>query len=226
MRRLTFALAAAAFAVVTGVAVADVRVSIENISSDAGVTTPLAPGVWALVESGTPNPLFTAYAADAGNGLEALAEDGNPSMLAASMEGMAGVIAYGVFNTPDGADGPGPLFPGGSYSFTVDPKPGSRLYFATMFVQSNDWFFAPGRGLDLAGDDGMAMKGDMTGKVELWDAGTEADEEIGTGANQAPRQSGPDTGADEMGVVYVIVTGGMYPPPSEMIRVSIGDAMM
>lgn len=226
MRRLTFALAAATFAVVTGVAVADVRVSIENISSDAGVTTPLAPGVWALVESGMPNPLFTAYAADAGSGLEALAEDGDPSMLAASLEGMTGVIAYGVFNTPDGADGPGPLFPGGSYSFTVDAKPGSRLYFATMFVQSNDWFFSPGRGMDLFGDDGMAMKGDMTGRVELWDAGTEQDEEIGTGPNQAPRQSGPDTGADEMGVVYVIVTGGMYPPPSEMVRVTIGDAMM
>ena len=108
----------------------------------------------------------------------------------------------------------------------MDPKPGTRLYFATMFVQSNDWFFSPGRGLDLAGDDGMAMMGDMTGKMELWDAGTEADEEIGAGPNQAPRQSGPNTGADEMGVVYVIVTGGKYPPPSEMIRVSVGDATM
>ena len=106
------------------------------------------------------------------------------------------------------------------------PKPGTRLYFATMFVQSNDWFFSPGRGLDLVGDDGMAMMGDMTDQVELWDAGTEADEAIGAGANQAPRQSGPNTGADEMGVVYVIVTGGMYPAPSEMIRVSVGDAMM
>jgi len=41
---------------------------------------------------------------DRGHGLEAQAEDGNPSPLAASVKKMKGVVASGVFNTPVGDD--------------------------------------------------------------------------------------------------------------------------
>ena len=34
----------------------------------------------------------------------------------------------------------------------------------------------------------------MTDYIHLYDAGTEIDETPGSGPNQAPRQSGPDTG--------------------------------
>ena len=51
----------------------EVVVRIENLVAS---TTPIAPGLWVIHNSGT--PLFKAGMADFGNGLEALAEDGAP----------------------------------------------------------------------------------------------------------------------------------------------------
>ena len=200
------------------------RVTLANISGAESMATPLAPGVWALVAADAANPLFTADAADAGHGLEALAEDGDPSALAAHVASLEGVIASGVFNTPDGADGPGPALPGASYSFTVTPEAGAKLYFATMFVQSNDLFFGPGEGIELLAADGMLVMDDASSQVQLWDAGTEQNEEPGVGPNQAPRQAGPNTGPDENGMVRVV--GTMYPGASRVVRVSIAEEMM
>jgi hypothetical protein len=108
-----------------------------------------------------------------------------------------------VFNTPDGASEPGPLLPGSSYSFQVPVAEGERLWFATMFVQSNDWVFAtPEDGLDLSG-----LSGDITGELILIDAGTEEDQVPGFGSDQAPRQAGPDTGADDPDSSVRIVDG-------------------
>ena len=52
-----------------------------------------------------------------------------------------------------------------------------------------------------SGEDGLALydmshplDGDVTGRVMLYDAGTEVNEAPGRGPNQAPRQGGPDTG--------------------------------
>ena len=200
------------------------RVTIENISGDGSMATPLAPGVWAVVASGAANPLFTDGAADAGLGLEALAEDGDPSALAAALAGMDGVMASGVFNTPDGADSPGVIVPGASYSFAVHAEAGTTLYFATMFVQSNDLFFAPGEGIELLAADGMAVMGDPSALVGLWDAGTEQNEEPGVGPNQAPRQAGPNTGPAENGVVHKV--GSLYAGVTRTVRVQVGEEMM
>ena len=41
------------------------------------------------------------------------------------------------------------------------------------------------------------MSGDITSKVMLWDAGTEVNQKPGEGADQAPRQAGPNTGTME-----------------------------
>ncbi len=170
-------------------------------TSNGSVPVPLAPGVWVVHQ--TPNPLFTAGQADRGEGLEAIAEDGNPSTLAAALAGRFGSNA-GIFNTPLGANQPGPALPEDVYTFTFSARPGDYLSFATMFVQSNDLFYAPsGQGIALFDQDGNPTAGNVSDQVFLWDSGTEVDEEPGTGPNQAPRQSGPNTGTDENGLVVL-----------------------
>jgi hypothetical protein len=196
-------------------------VHIENVGDEMmGLTTPFAPGVWVVHTAS--DPLFTAGQTDRGDGLEALAEDGDPSALAAAVANQAGVSASGVFNTPVGATEPGPLPPGGAYEFTVVAMPGDMLSFATMFVQSNDLFYAPdGSGIALFNSDGTPESGDVTGQIQLWDAGTEVNQEPGAGPDQAPRQAGPNTGPDEGGVVQVVSDEFSYPDTSATIQVTL-----
>ncbi len=202
-------------------------IRIENISGDSDLPTPFAPGVWVLHSE--PGPLFIKGEADKGYGLEALAEDGDPSALAEALNGMG--LHAGVFNTPVGADGPGVVLPGGAYEFEVKATPDTPyLSFATMFVQSNDLFVGPGEaGIALFDMDGMAMEGmqDVTADLELWDAGTEFNEEPGVGPDQAPRQSGANTGRPEIGgTVRVVDDGYSYPNASALVKVTIDKAMM
>ena len=195
---------------------------IENVgdADQSAITTPFAPGVWAVHTAA--DPLFSAGQADRGSGLEALAEDGDPSALAAALASQAGVSTSGAFNTPVGATEPGPLPPGGAYEFTVVAVPGDRLSFATMFVQSNDLFYAPdGAGIALFHSDGTPVSGDVTAQVMLWDAGTEVNQEPGVGPDQAPRQAGPNTGPDEGGAVQIVSDEFSYPDTSATIRVTI-----
>jgi len=197
-------------------------VRIQNVgdTNQSAMTTPFAPGVWAAHTAA--DPLFSAGQADRGVGLEALAEDGDPSALAAALASQAGVSTSGAFNTPVGETDPGPLPPGGAYEFTIVAVPGDMLSFATMFVQSNDLFYAPdGAGITLFNSDGTPVSGDVTGQVQLWDAGTEVNQEPGVGPDQAPRQTGPDTGPDENGVVQIVSDEFTYPDTSATIRVTI-----
>lgn len=104
-------------------------------------------------------------------------------------------VSSGVFSIPVGASSPAPAFPGDSYSFEFSAAPGMKLSFATMFVQSNDLFYAPDEnGIDLFDNSGMQISGDITSQLKLWDSGTEINEEPGLGGNQAPRQSGANSG--------------------------------
>jgi hypothetical protein len=99
-----------------------------------------------------------------------------------------------------------------------------------MFVQSNDLFIGPGEaGIALFDMDGMAMTEmhDVTAELELWDAGTEFNEEPGVGPDQAPRQSGANTGRPEIaGTVRVVDDGYSYPDVSALVKVTIEQAMM
>ena len=177
---------------------------VEWIISQSGVTTPFAPGVAIALDHGS--TLFVAGSDDTGEGLEALAEDGDPGVLAASSGGTA-------FAVPSGATDPGPLFPGQSYTVEIDAAPGHYLTFATMFVQSNDWFFSLGEGgIELFGTDGSPISGDITDQVTLWDAGTEVNQISGIGSDQAPRQAGPNTGDTDPDSTIRIVEG--YAPGS------------
>ncbi len=192
----------------------------DELEVRTGLTSPIAPGVFA-VHAGS-SILFLSGSVDRGEGLEALAEDGDPSGLSAAVAARADVTESGVFNTPEGASGPGPAFPGDAYVFSVTAMPGDRLSLATMLVQSNDLFFAPAEdGIALFDAGGIPQSGDITGTILLWDAGTEVNEVPGVGPNQAPRQGGADTGADENGDVRQVNDGHIYPTVDQIVRVTI-----
>ncbi len=142
-------------------------------------------------------------------------------MLAAVLADQADIEVSGAFDTPVGASQPGPIGDGGSYAFSFTAEPGDRLSLATMYVQSNDLFYAPGEdGIALFdGDD--PISGDVTGSLMLFDAGTEVNEAPGVGANQAPRQAAPDTGPAENGVVAEVNDGFDYAPVADVIRVTV-----
>ena len=195
---------------------ADLAASIAGLT---GVTSPFAPGVWTIHTNA--GPLFTAGQPDRGLGLEAVAEDGNPAALVEALTAQTDISAS-AFNTPVGTSEPGPLLPGRAYEFTVAATPGNHLSFATMFVQSNDLFYGPdGAGIALFNADGTPVAGDVTSQVMLWDAGTEINQAPGFGPDQAPRQAGPNTGADENGPVQLVADGFSYPDTAGVIRVTI-----
>ena len=156
----------------------------DNLSGRSGLVSPFAPGAYAVFSSG--HPVFHP-GEPASEALEALAEDGN-----------AGGFDN-VFSIPDGLNDAAPIFPGQSYSFTVSARAGYKLSFATMLVQSNDWFVGT-KGIDLFTGNGP-LQGDITSYLRLYDAATEIDEYPGAGPYQAPRQPGPDSGPDENGNV-------------------------
>jgi hypothetical protein len=202
-------------------------VRIENVSNADGQVASdgskwpfaLSPGMFVLNDK---NPLFTE-GKSAKNGLEAQAEDGNPAGLITSLENMhhAGSL-HGVYNTPAGAMGPGPIGPGGAYEFTFTATPKTKLFFTTMFGQSNDLFYAPdAAGIALFDSKGNAISGEITDQLVLWDAGTEVNEEVGVGPNQAPRQKAANTGAAENGVVHRAKDVKFYGKNNELFRVTL-----
>ncbi len=151
---------------------------------------------------GSGMPIFTQGVTDRGLGLEALAEDGDPSGLAQSVGT--------VFNTPAGDGAPGPATPGKSYTFSFEASPGHRLSFAVMYVQSNDAFYAPAdSGLQLYNGT-TPVTGNVTSQIALWDAGTEVNRQPGSGPDQAPRQAGPNTGASERAGVEMVGSRGSF----------------
>jgi hypothetical protein len=187
------------------------------LADNSGLVSPLAPGAWAVHEGGS-MPVFTNNSSDYGDGLEALAEDGNASTLASALGNNSDVKYSGVFDMPEGTSAPGPLFPGEKYSFSFKAAEGYYLSFATMFVQSNDLFYSPSdMGLSLYSD-GVALTGDVTSLIKLWDAGTETNQYPGAGLNQPPRINGGD---DENGNVMEVNDGFMYPAVDDVIKVTI-----
>ena len=195
------------------------------LDAQTGLTVPLSPGVWAVHTAA--DPLFTEGQADRGDGLEAIAEDGSPAALAGVLATQAGVEASGAFDTPVGAGAPAPIGPGGSYQVTFQAEAGDMLSFATMFVPSNDLFVGPdGMGISLFNGSTPAT-GDVTAQLDLWDAGTEVNQEPGVGLDQVQRQAAADTGADEGGVVQTVAAaadGFTYPAVNSFIRVTLTAA--
>lgn len=181
-----------------------VDVSIKNVSGSLALS--FAPGIFAahtdpavFYAEGHPR-LFAEGRPHLGNGLEALAEDGDPNPIRMFIA-TAGYMAeprqttkFGIFDTPVDRREPGPLLPGSTYAFTVITDQGApHLSLALMLRPSNDWFVAtPARGVSLFHADGTPIAGAIP--VHLYDAGTEEDEPFAAGAYQLPRQPAPNSG--------------------------------
>lgn len=230
--------------------------TISNISESSSLPTPFAPGVW-VIHTADQLPIFEE-GNSASVGLEAIAEDGNNSIISESLSSNSGLVspfapgAYNVgstneifsrngantpeiealaedgdpagfanvFNTPDGASSPDPIFPMGSYSFTFEAEENDKLSLGLMLVQSNDWFI----GLNEYSiyTNGMANTGDITSNLSLYESGTEVDEYPGAGNSQAPRQSGPNTGtAEDKNVAPVDNPNDNVPSIQNMIQITL-----
>lgn len=162
---------------------------VEALAPLTGTSTPFAPIAWVVADAS--EALFPR-GGTASPGLEMLAEDGGPGALVEELQG-AGFDNVGAATNPDDSAEAGPALPGSSYTFEFTGGEGAYLNLASMFVQSNDWFVAL---VDFPlYDDGAPASGDITDSLRLYDARTEADQAIGAGPDQAPRQAGPDTGA-------------------------------
>lgn len=203
------------------------KVRIENISSPEGQTASggmrwpfaLSPGFYVVDGKGL--KLFKE-GARATAGLEGQAEDGNPEGLVKALETMHHDAAlHGVFNTPAGATAPAPIGPGGAYEFTVNAAPKMKLTLVTMFGQSNDYFYATERPVELFDSAGNPLSGDITARFALYDAGTELNQEPGVGSDQAPRQKGPNLGAAEGGVVRRAKSDAFYAKTGQLFRVTV-----
>lgn len=201
------------------------KVRIENVSGAEGQPAKdgtrwpfaLSPGLYVVDQK--PVALFKE-GRKASAGLEAQAEDGNPAGLAEALKAI-NHSAHGVFNTPVGASGPAPIGPGGAYEFTVNAAQGEKLTIVTMFGQSNDYFYANAKPVALFDSNGEPVSGDVTASFTLFDAGTEVDQELGVGPDQAPRQKSPNTGADEHGVVHRPLKDSFYARTPQLFRVTI-----
>lgn len=200
------------------------KVRIENISTGeqtnaSGTKYPfaLSPGMY--VVSGKEMPLFEV-GKKAKLGIEMQAEDGNPMALIEAISPKVGNARLGYFNTPIGANMPAPILPGGAFEFEIDAVEGQKLTLTTMFGQSNDLFYAPSKAINLF-EKGEPISGEITDKLMLWDAGTEVNEEPGTGANQAPRQKMANMGMIEKGVVKLVADGFTYPDTKSVLKVTV-----
>ncbi|MGK7396685.1 MAG: spondin domain-containing protein [Candidatus Cyclobacteriaceae bacterium M3_2C_046] len=193
----------------------NVKVMAEFLSENSGLVSPISPGAFAVHYPGI-MPLFTGGEPALHNGLEEIAEDGSPEMMLNYLDGLAGVKQHGIIIT----DPPAPVFPGQAVSFSFYASGPSYLNFAVMLIQSNDYFFAfDDTGLPLFDPaSGLPMTGDVTAYVKIWNAGTEVDQFPGAGPDQAPRQAGTDTGADQNGVVSEEVHE-IIPAVEDMVKV-------
>ena len=177
----------------------------DYLAMNSRYVSPVAPVLWVIHKKGD-MPIFTANTPDYGQGLEQLAEMGDPSILYNSLKG---TYHTGFDNMPDGANSAGPLFPGDKYTFSFNALPGRYLSIATMLGNSNDLFFAFGEsGIRLPLHYGTK---DITDQVMLWDAGTEV--------NEYPGTKSADT--VEGGNVRLVNDGFTYPAVNQMIKVTI-----
>lgn len=166
----------------------------------------------------------------ADGGTELIAEDGFPgpplpgtksSMLAA----LPGVMS-GVFQSPGGPGAKPAISAGETATFNITASRGDRLQIQTMFVQSNDWFYAfGGGGLALFTGD-TPVSGDVTSQLVLYDAGTEQDTPPGTGPFQKPVQepTAMNVGPAETVPIQPAATRHptfTIPPTTSVIRVTI-----
>jgi hypothetical protein len=194
------------------------------VESNTGVTFPISPGVW-VVHNANTRPLYEKGAADFGNGLEEIAEDGNISVLQANLGSLPGEIISGVFNTPQESSATGPIRPGETYQFSFEAQQNEHLSLAAMLAATNDIFLGTAdTGIALFNPDGTPIGGDITGQFSWWDAGTEENEQPAIGPNTVTNQAAADTGIDENGTVELLSDVDddySYPAVSQVVEITI-----
>lgn len=165
----------------TGIAEAGDNTALSAyVKSITGIFTPLSP-ILVVVYNGIENPLYKVGENDRGQGLKALAQQGNADLLAAYLKGKAGIKAVYVLPAPATKV----LLPvtgtqaGGIVSQEINVSSGDRLAIATMYGFSNDWFFA-------SADNGVdaTIKGDISSSIKLFDNGTAINQFPGAGITQ------------------------------------------
>lgn len=192
-----------------------------QVAESTGFTSIIGTGIYIVHEAG--NPIFTNGEKDRGEGLEILAEYGNPEVLIDALKGDTAFAEVAVFNDPVGNNVlnlGGKLVQGDRYEFSFEANAGDYLSIANMLVETNDLFFAfDDNGLELF-PNGEPINGDVTNQLQLWDAGTEANEFPGAGAFQPLRNGGKEN-MDEGGVVRPLNDEFTYPTTDALIRVTI-----
>ena len=126
-----------------------------------------------------------------GSGVEEIAEDGNNGPIFDYISTELGIPVASSDQTSN-------VGPGESLTFTLEDVPvGYRFSYNTMMVSSNDWFLSYNNvGYPLFDENGTPKSGTGASiRSYLYDAGTEVDQVVGFGADQAGRQAGPNTGA-------------------------------
>ena len=198
----------------------DVMTLAENLKIKSGINNLLSPGI-AVVHSSSTSPLFVENQMDLGKGLEALAEEGKPLVLNANLLGTTGISTSQVFVNPVGQVKSGAIASGQKYQIKFMASAGDKLSLATMLVQTNDLFYAFDDAIDLFVN-GEKRTGDLTSEIELWDAGTEANEAFGFGLNQAPRQSKENMGeTTKENIVEIDESTGRYPKNKDVIKITL-----
>lgn len=192
-----------------------------QISGQTGFTSIIGTGVYIVHKAS--NPIFTNGEKDRGQGLEILAEYGNPENLYNALKRDTAFSEIALFNDPVGNDVlnlGGKLVQGDRYEFSFAASAGDYLSIATMLVETNDLFFAlADNGLDLF-PNGQPIQGEITNQIQLWDAGTEANQFPGAGSFQ-PLRNGGKEGIDEGGLVRPVNDTFIYPSTDELVRVTI-----
>ena len=207
------------------------KVEIENVSTPnllptarAMGTVPLSPPAYAVYSSG--NPMFMLDQ-PANLGTERIAEDGFPEEMVKLLSGIPTVTAYGAVPSPGGPDNGPALFAGEKVMFTFTARPGDKLQFETMFVQSNDWFISFRNGGLSLFDGNLPVSGNKTSELEIYDAGTEEDTAPGTGPNQKPVQDpaatnvGPPDAVNKITVARTRFPQFSVPPTASVIKVTV-----
>jgi len=207
------------------------KVVIENVSTDSTLapgalpdrSVPLSHGVW-VISSGL--KLFTLNE-PADEGTSRIAEDGMTTIKTNDLNNHPLVSSNGEFVAPGGPQPQNAIHMGESSMFMVKAKPGELLQIQSMFVQSNDWFFAfKDNGLPLFIGE-TPITGNVTSQLALYDAGTEADEAPGLGITQAPDQGptdtnvGPDDTVNMVKFAHARHTTFTIPATNQIIKITI-----
>ena len=178
---------------------AEFLVRIENISGDSALPSTISAGVW-VEQAPASTPIFTLDVPDFGDGLVPLAEDGDPTTLAAAAGSIGNVLQAGTWDAP--------IAPGESVEFTLTAENGSRLSLFGGLGQANDSFVATGPvGVSLFTNAGLPEdERDISSVLRVYDVGSEFNQAPGQGSQQLSSQSAAGVGMAESGQVVAFAS--------------------